>query len=179
MDRRFSVTVGGQSLLVCVRKVREDEFDVSVGDGAFVRVDRRDVRSHSGATRWSWMETGVLVKATVDQLGADLRITLGGAEVNAKIQDARKALVANLSGSTSRSVAGPFRLRTQIPGRVVKVLVAVGDLVKEGQPLVVVEAMKMENEMRAPRDGAVAEISAIEGSTIEAGASLLVLAAMP
>jgi biotin carboxyl carrier protein len=169
--------VGGQSHLLCVRKHRDDAFEVSVGDGEFQRIERRDFHGQTGATRWSWLDNGNLVKATVDQVGSDLRVTIGGTEVTTRVQDARKALVAQLSGAGARSVAGPFRLRTQIPGRVVKVLVAVGDRVKEGQPLVVVEAMKMENEMRAPRDGVVAELSAVEGSTIEAGTSLLVLAA--
>jgi biotin carboxyl carrier protein len=125
------------------------------------------------------MENGRLINATVDRLSADTRVTIGGCEISARIQDARKALVAQLSGATSRSLSGPIKLRTQIPGRVVKVLVAVGELVKEGQPLVVVEAMKMENEMRAPHDGTVAELSASEGNTVEAGATLLVLAATP
>ncbi|MSP63788.1 MAG: biotin/lipoyl-binding protein [Myxococcales bacterium] len=63
-----------------------------------------------------------------------------------------------------------------MPGKVVKVLVQVGDAVKAGQGLLVVEAMKMENELRAPRDGAVADVSAREGQSVEAGQILATIA---
>jgi biotin carboxyl carrier protein len=62
-----------------------------------------------------------------------------------------------------------------MPGKVVKVLVKLGDEVKEGQGLVVVEAMKMENELRAARSGRVAEVHAREGALVEAGALLAVV----
>ena len=62
-----------------------------------------------------------------------------------------------------------------MPGRVVKVLVARGDAVVARQPLVIVEAMKMENELRAHRAGTVAEVRVSEGSSVEAQAVLVVL----
>jgi biotin carboxyl carrier protein len=62
-----------------------------------------------------------------------------------------------------------------MPGRVLKVLVKVGDLVTARQGLVVVEAMKMENELRAPAAGTVAEIRAVEGALVDANAVLVVL----
>jgi biotin carboxyl carrier protein len=62
-----------------------------------------------------------------------------------------------------------------MPGKVVRVLVEAGDAVLARQPLVVVEAMKMENELRADRDGTIAEIHAREGLLVEAGALLVVI----
>lgn len=62
---------------------------------------------------------------------------------------------------------------TQMPGRVVRVLVKAGDVVKKGQPLIVVEAMKMENELKSPVDGTVGEVYAHEGQTVESGAKLV------
>jgi biotin carboxyl carrier protein len=62
-----------------------------------------------------------------------------------------------------------------MPGRVVKVLVRPGDAVAARQPVVVVEAMKMENELRAPRAGTVAEVRVNEGVSVEANAVLVVL----
>jgi biotin carboxyl carrier protein len=62
-----------------------------------------------------------------------------------------------------------------MPGRVVKVLVKPGDQVVARQGLVVVEAMKMENELRAPGPGTVAEVRASEGASVEANAVLVVL----
>lgn len=63
-------------------------------------------------------------------------------------------------------------ITTQMPGRVVKLLVAVGDSVKKGQPVLVVEAMKMENEMKSPIDGVVGDIYVVEGVAVETGTRL-------
>ena len=62
-----------------------------------------------------------------------------------------------------------------MPGRIVRVMVAPGDRVTARQAVVVVEAMKMENEMRAPKDGVVREVRVTPGSAIEAGAVLIVI----
>jgi biotin carboxyl carrier protein len=62
-----------------------------------------------------------------------------------------------------------------MPGKVVRVLVGAGDLVAAGAGLVVVEAMKMENELRAPRPGRVLETAVREGQAVETGALLVVL----
>ena len=62
-----------------------------------------------------------------------------------------------------------------MPGKVVRVLVEAGDAIVARQPLVVVEAMKMENELRAGRDGTVAEVHACEGVSVDAGALLVVI----
>jgi biotin carboxyl carrier protein len=63
-----------------------------------------------------------------------------------------------------------------MPGKVVRVLVKAGDEVAEGQGLVVVEAMKMENELKSPKAGTVTELHAVEGATVESGAKLIVVA---
>ena len=66
-------------------------------------------------------------------------------------------------------------MTSAMPGRVVKVLVKSGDRVAERQPLVVIEAMKMENELRAPGDALVRDVNVTEGALVEAGAILMVL----
>jgi biotin carboxyl carrier protein len=71
--------------------------------------------------------------------------------------------------------SGPQRLIAPMPGKIVRVLVKAGDAVTVRQPVVVVEAMKMENELRASRDGTVAELQVSEGMSVEAGALLLVI----
>jgi biotin carboxyl carrier protein len=76
-------------------------------------------------------------------------------------------------GSAPRE--GPQPVVASMPGRVVRVLVAAGDRVSAGQPVVVVEAMKMENEMRSPKDGVVRDVNVQEGAAIEAGAVLVVI----
>lgn len=69
----------------------------------------------------------------------------------------------------------PFSIKAPMPGRVVRVLVGVGDRVIARQAVVVVEAMKMENELRTPRDGVVKEVSVVPGAAVETGAVLVVI----
>ena len=75
-----------------------------------------------------------------------------------------------------RSGQRPLDVRAMIPGRVAAVAVVAGDAVTAGQTLVVVEAMKMQNELRAPRDGVVERVSVGVGETIDLGDLLVVLA---
>lgn len=70
---------------------------------------------------------------------------------------------------------GPIEVRAQMPGKVIKVLVAPGAAVEAGEGLVVVEAMKMQNEMKAPKSGRVVRVHAREGATVTAGEPLAVV----
>jgi biotin carboxyl carrier protein len=73
------------------------------------------------------------------------------------------------------TVEGRQTLTAPMPGRIVRVLVKAGDEVREGQGLVVVEAMKMENEMKSPKGGKVVEVLVSEGQTVEGNAKLCVV----
>ena len=70
---------------------------------------------------------------------------------------------------------GAVSVKAPMPGRIVRVLVGVGDRVSARQPVVVVEAMKMENELRSPRDGVVTQVLATPGAAVESGAVLIVV----
>jgi biotin carboxyl carrier protein len=82
-------------------------------------------------------------------------------------------------GPRGRRVAGerpgPHVIASSMPGRVVRVLVTEGQQVAAGQRLIVVEAMKMQNEMKAPRAGRVASVKAEAGATVSAGDILVVI----
>jgi biotin carboxyl carrier protein len=78
-------------------------------------------------------------------------------------------------GKGAAAAEGPQRVTSPMPGKIVKVLVKPGDKVDAHQGLVVVEAMKMENELRARAEGTVTEVRVTEGSSVEAGAILVVL----
>jgi biotin carboxyl carrier protein len=71
--------------------------------------------------------------------------------------------------SAGRGDAGVQRIVAPMPGKVVRVLISPGDSVEPGQGLLVVEAMKMQNEMKATRAGKVIAVSAKEGATVAAG----------
>lgn len=87
--------------------------------------------------------------------------------------DPRRALLAG-SGAGG---AGGGVLSAPMPGKVVKLLVKPGDPVQEGQTLLVMEAMKMQNELKASSTGTVAAVHVQEGATVETGASLVTVAA--
>ena len=71
--------------------------------------------------------------------------------------------------------AGPQRIVAPMPGKVVRVLVKPGEAVRARQTVVVIEAMKMENELKAGRDGTIGELNAREGASVDAGALLVVI----
>lgn len=70
---------------------------------------------------------------------------------------------------------GRVNVTAPMPGRVIRVLVQAGEEVAAGQGLVVVEAMKMQNEMKTPRAGAVIEVKAAAGDTVSAGQALVII----
>ena len=92
--------------------------------------------------------------------------------------EARAALRerASRDRTAAGSAGGPLEIRAIIPGRIVSVAVAPGDTVEAGQTLLAVEAMKMQNELRAPRAGTVTHMPVGTGSTVELGDVLVVLA---
>jgi biotin carboxyl carrier protein len=79
------------------------------------------------------------------------------------------------AADASAHAAGEVAITAPMPGRVVRVLAAAGDAVNARQGIVVVEAMKMENELRAPRAGRIKEICAAPGTSVEAGRILAVI----
>jgi biotin carboxyl carrier protein len=78
-------------------------------------------------------------------------------------------------GRASSAHAGPLQVKAIIPGKVVAVSVKAGDAVTAGQQLLVVEAMKMQNELRAPRDGTIERVGVAVGVNIEIGDLLVVI----
>jgi biotin carboxyl carrier protein len=66
-------------------------------------------------------------------------------------------------------------LMAQMPGKVIKVMAEVGAEVKKGDPVIILEAMKMENELKAPKDGVIEQIHITEGQAVDAGESLISL----
>jgi biotin carboxyl carrier protein len=100
-----------------------------------------------------------------------LNVETGGRRFAVEVRDPRNASRQSraATGSGRQSVAAPM------PGKVVRVLVQEGDAVDIGQGLIVVEAMKMQNEMKASRAGRVVEVRVGEGDTVAAGDKLVVL----
>jgi biotin carboxyl carrier protein len=126
-------------------------------------------------------DLGLSILAEEDGRSLDVAVTANGAgerfvqlpHVGVTVvvdgRRSRRAPVADPSGPGEQRVMAPM------PGRVVRVLVKAGDTVAARQGLVVVEAMKMENELGSPKAGVVKEIAVTEGVSVEAGRLLVVI----
>jgi biotin carboxyl carrier protein len=122
----------------------------------------------SGPGIFSILIEGRSYQATVLAPGT---IQINGRIFSVEVFDPRELRQrSSASGSQGRqSVAAPM------PGKVVRLLVSAGDLVEARQGLIVVEAMKMQNEMRSPKAGTVVEVKTREGATVAAGEILVVI----
>jgi acetyl/propionyl-CoA carboxylase alpha subunit len=151
-DGQYHVTSDGETWLA----------DVAVIDGATYSVIFPD-RGYAS------QEVGVAVVGPNGDLSVHLAsgITTVGRPTGAGRFGGRGAQAAQSVGA--RQVVAPM------PGKVVRVLVKPGDQVKARQGLVVVEAMKMENELRSPKDGRIVSVLITEGTSVEAGRPLVVV----
>jgi biotin carboxyl carrier protein len=103
--------------------------------------------------------------------GNELEVWAGGRRHTVALRDPR-----DRSGKAGGvSAAGPVEIRAQMPGKVIKLLVERGMSVETGQGVIIVEAMKMQNEMKSPKDGVVSKIHVAEGGTVGAGEALMVI----
>ena len=121
---------------------------------------------------------GTVVGSRRRERSADVvEVVVDGWRFELEVEDAGRAELRERATRDRADTAGSgaLEVRAIIPGRVVSLVVAEGDRVGRGQPLLVLEAMKMQNELRATRDGTVGRIAAVPGATVEVGDVLLVL----
>ncbi len=181
MLRRYSVKIATREYIVEL-STSDDGRELVVVDGI-----ARDVELSNVDGAWLIRAGLAQTFARVDSQGGAGKVGVAikrpGADVvflNAEVAEARSASVAALvKGARAAAASGPVTVKSPMPGRVVKVLVAPGARVASGQSVVVVEAMKMENELRAPRAGTVLDVRCAEGATVEAGQDLVTLAPDP
>ena len=110
---------------------------------------------------------------SIEDVGSDLYVAASGTRLRGQVQSEQ----ARLAAATAPPTAAGGVVAAPMPGRVVKILVTVGEPVKAGQPVAVVEAMKMENELCAETEGTVQEVLVEPGLNVEGGAALVRIAA--
>ncbi len=115
------------------------------------------------------MYGGRSVEAGIVPFEGGMEVDIRGLSHELTIVDPRRKALRSGGGAASGSI------KTQMPGRIVRVLVTEGDAVSKGTPLVVVEAMKMENEIKSPRDGTVTRVAVAAGDLVESRAVLIEL----
>jgi biotin carboxyl carrier protein len=155
---------------------RQHEVDVKVINGVWsMLVGPAKAGPHDQANVGASFSrpTGSYEVAFSQSAEGALTVHIDGVPVEVSINQMRRA------GATAASHAaadGPQRVTAPMPGKIVKLLVKPGDKVQARQGVVVVEAMKMENELRARAAGTVSEVRVTEGASVEAGAILVILA---
>ena len=105
-------------------------------------------------------------------------VNLNGKNYEVEVTE-QEAVITNITAGAAAPVAAPAGAETisaPMPGTILDVKVAVGADVKKGDNLVILEAMKMENEIKAPRDGKVASVNVTKGATVNSGDVLVTLA---
>jgi acetyl/propionyl-CoA carboxylase alpha subunit len=162
---RLDATVDGETIRVEVRRTAEG-YAVTL-DGATLDVDFVQTGEHFA----SLIVDGLSHAVGLERRSDGYRVHLPDATIAVGLAEA-----SGNGARPPRRAHGPQRLTAPMPGRVVRVLAEEGREVDPGQGLVVIEAMKMENELKAPRKGRVQEITVREGQAVEAGALLVVLA---
>ena len=114
---------------------------------------------------YSILMDGVSYEAAVTETPAGMVVVIDGFRFEIDVRDPRRFARRTAGGATD----GVATVAAPMPGKVVRVLAQAGEAVAAGQGLVVVEAMKMQNEMKAPRSGKVLSLHAHEGDTVAAG----------
>jgi pyruvate carboxylase subunit B len=166
-----------------ITEIEETKRRVAVnghGDGALIRIDDREFEAEH-----VWLDnSGQNLLLLIDGRSYDFRIeeeedggvvlTYAGRRYRGTVVDERLADLRRRAG-ISDTPSGRGLVKAPMPGLVVKILVAVGDTVTQGQRLLVLEAMKMENDVKASRDGQIASVAVVAGQPVESGAELMVI----
>jgi biotin carboxyl carrier protein len=168
----FEIELNGRGRTVSIERAGHGQYRVTV-DGVAAMVDAQRI-GESGVSLLfpDQSHAGVSVHFAQGPSPGEMLAYLGGRNVTVSVNGRRTGRAAVDSGAGAH---GEQQVVAPMPGRVVRVLVAAGDEVQARQPIVVVEAMKMENELRSPKAGRVRDVAVTAGTSVEAGRVLVVI----
>ena len=165
---QYEVEVNGQIRRVSVRRA-EGRFVVAIDDHEWsvdaVRVDGHTLSMLVGTTSYD-------VSVVPDPGTGRMMLSVGPVVLSASVNGRRRF---RRREEADVGAEGPQQLKAPMPGKVVRVLVKPGEQVRARQPILVIEAMKMENELRAASDGVVGEVNVREGQSVDAGTLVAVV----
>ena len=157
----LTARVGGGTRAVTVAELGDHRYRITI-DGVEHDVDARELRSGSFSLLIDHRSYAVDVRRDGDRC----RVDVGGRAIDVTLVDTLRHGGVALDAAAAE---GPQEIRAMMPGKIVTVLVAAGDEVQKDQGILVVEAMKMENEVKAAGAGLVKEILVKPGQAVEAG----------
>jgi biotin carboxyl carrier protein len=165
---QYEAEVNGRVRQVNVHRTG-NTFDVTV-DGRSWRVDAAQAGTSALSLLVSPGAQSYDIGFATDTATNLLYVRVGTTQVPVSLNGRRR-----VRDDAGQAGAGPQRIVAPMPGKVVRVGVTPGEAVRARQTVVVIEAMKMENELKAGRDGVVSELNAREGASVDAGALLVVI----
>jgi len=161
----------GEQKVISVESLDDGGYRVIL-DGKPMELRAREV----GGREYHLLHDGRSVNALVAGVAPDLTVYLDGEAAPVRLLNERQAArQAASGGSSDRAADGTVSINAPMPGQVVKCLVAEGEAVTSGQGVIVVEAMKMENELRSTVDGTIKAFKVAEGDNVDAGECLLLI----
>ena len=164
----FVAKLGDQTYAVEIEEIGTGLYRVSVDGNEFL-VDGKK----TGRTNYSLIVDNRSFEIEVDNVDDEYQVLVDGRNYHVNLVDERRVRI----GGTQPGVQlqGRQAVSVPMPGKVIEVLVSEGDSVEKGQGLVIVEAMKMENEVRSPISGGVKDIKVKPGDAVEGGAILVIV----
>jgi biotin carboxyl carrier protein len=163
----FHSNMGGKNYKIEIKK-QEDEYLVKI-DGNSYRVDSRKI----GEGELSLNIKGKVFDIMINGNSRNHDVLVG--PFNYHIELMSSLTVSASSQTESSHILGKAAVTTPMPGKVIKILKGPNDPVKEGEGVIVVEAMKMENELKSPKNGKISEIRVSQGKAVESGEVLMVI----
>lgn len=159
-----------------ITTIDNKEFEIEVVDENHIRIGDRllqvDFKAVSGQPVFSLIADGKSYESYVYQGDEDWEVLIRGQQYQVKIEDEReKRLRAAAGGGIAEG--GEFHLKAPMPGLVVAVMISEGEHVKKGQVMLILESMKMQNELKAPRDGVMGKVRVKAGESVEQKQTLL------
>ena len=165
---KYEVSIFGKTHIVELEH-RADGWQASIDGKSEITVDVAEIYPNVFSILISGHSHEVYVTPSS---GGQLQLHTGGLEFLAEVIDPRSWRGRRHSGAEAE---GRQQILAPMPGKVVRLLVKAGDAVEAGQGLLVVEAMKMQNEIRSPKNGAVERVQVAEGQAVNAGEVLVIV----
>jgi biotin carboxyl carrier protein len=152
-----------------ITTIKDKKFEIEIQNDGSVLVNGqpREVDFLSlTPSLYSIIMNGLSLEVVIEEREGEYQVLMGGRLYEGEVLDERSLLMLSRRGGAAAE-SGEISIKSPMPGLIVAVPVEEGQEVKAGQTVVILESMKMQNELKTPRDGVVQRISVAAGQTVE------------
>ncbi len=169
--------LGADEQMKYVTFINDKKFEIDIDQDGSVKVNGKP-RSvdflHLNASLYSMLMDNASYEVLVEERDGGVEVQMHGRLYAGKVMDERAVLLAETRGELGEA-SGDIIVKSPMPGLIVLVKGAVGDVISKGQTIVILESMKMQNELKAPRDGTISAIHVNPGQSVEKNKPLLTI----